>query len=157
LQDYGRFHAQWRRVNPTPGWQNAAERWEDNPERMREVWQTPNTTGAANYIILDAEGRGHYVGCHLDIDCFSRQANDWYGEGDDMIFVDGAPWPGIHGTGTEITSTRLLKQGTTRLSWDHTLSGNRVGHWRGDSRTAITLRPIFLRGRSCTLNTAMPI
>ena len=41
------------------------------------------------------------MGCHLDIDCFSRQANDWYGEGDDMIFVDGEPWPGMHGTGTE--------------------------------------------------------
>jgi hypothetical protein len=101
LADYGRFHAQWRRVNPTPGWQDPSERWENNHDRMREVWRTPNTTGDANYVILEAQGRGHYVGCHLDIDCFSRQANDWYGEGDDMIFVDGAPWPGIHGTGTE--------------------------------------------------------
>jgi hypothetical protein len=101
LADYGRFHAQWRRVNPTPGWQDPAERWENNHERMHEVWRTPNTTGDANYVILDAAGRGHYVGCHLDIDCFSRQSNDWYGEGDDMIFVDGAAWPGIHGTGTE--------------------------------------------------------
>lgn len=101
LADYGRFHAQWRRVNPTPGWQDPGERWEDNRDRMREVWRTPNTTGDGNYVILEAEGRGHYVGCHLDIDCFSRQSNDWYGEGDDMIFVDGEPWPGIHGTGTE--------------------------------------------------------
>lgn len=101
MADYGRFHAQWRRVNPTPGWQDPAVRWEDNPDRMRDAWQTPNTTGAANYVILEAEGRGHYVGCHLDIDCFSRQANDWYGEGDDMIFVDGEAWPAIHGTGTE--------------------------------------------------------
>jgi len=101
LADYGRFHAQWRRVNPTPGWQDPSERWEDNRDRMREVWRTPNTTGDGNYVILEAEGRGHYVGCHLDIDCFSRQSNDWYGEGDDMIFVDGEPWPGIHGTGTE--------------------------------------------------------
>ena len=28
--------------------------------------------------------------------------NDWYGEGDDMIFIDGEPWPPrLHGTGTE--------------------------------------------------------
>ncbi len=100
LADFGRFHAQWRRVNPTPGWADPAVRWEDHPEKMKEAWLTPNK-GENNYIILDAEGQGHYVGCHLDIDCFSRQPNDWYGEGDDMIFVDGAPWPGIHGTGTE--------------------------------------------------------
>ncbi|MBL8153923.1 MAG: DUF2961 domain-containing protein [Anaerolineae bacterium] len=101
LDDYGRFHTQWRRVNPTPGWADPAVRWEDGHDKMFETWRVPNTTGDANYLILDAEGRGHYVGCHLDIDCFSRQANDWYGEGDDMIFIDGAPWPGLHGTGTE--------------------------------------------------------
>jgi hypothetical protein len=101
MADYGRFHAQWRRVNPTPGWADPAVRWEDNAEAMRAAWRRPNVTGDENYVILDAEGRGHYVGCHLDIDCFSRQANDWYGEGDDMIFVDGEAWPGLHGTGTE--------------------------------------------------------
>jgi len=100
MADYGRFHAQWRRVNPTPGWADPAVRWEDDHDKMWEAWSQPNY-GENNYVILEASGRGHYVGCHLDIDCFSRQANDWYGEGDDMIFIDGAPWPGIHGTGTE--------------------------------------------------------
>jgi hypothetical protein len=61
-----------------------------------------NTNGADNYVILEAEGRGKYVGCNLNIDVFDRQANDWYGEGDDMIFIDGEPWPPcLHGTGTE--------------------------------------------------------
>ena len=42
------------------------------------------------------------MGCNLNIDVFERQVNDWYGEGDDMIFVDGEPWPPrLHGTGTE--------------------------------------------------------
>ncbi len=45
-------------------------------------------------------GRGHYVGCNLNIDCFERQQNDWYGEGDDMIFIDGE-LPTLRGTGTE--------------------------------------------------------
>jgi hypothetical protein len=101
MADYGRFHAQWRRVNPTPGWADPAIRWEDNHEAMRAAWKTPNLTGENNYVILEAAGRGHYVGCHLDIDCFSRQANDWYGEGDDMIFIDGEPLPSLSGTGTE--------------------------------------------------------
>jgi len=101
LDDYGRFHAQWRRANPTPGWADPAVRWEDQPDRMWEAWERPNLDGADNYLILEAEGQGHYVGCHVDIDCFSRQANDWYGEGDDMIFIDGEPLPGLLGTGTE--------------------------------------------------------
>ncbi len=101
LDDHGRFHAQWRRVNPTSGWADPAVRWQDDAEAMRKAWATPNTTGADNYVIFEAAGAGHYVGCHIDVDIFSRQANDWYGEGDDMIFVDGQPWPGIHGTGTE--------------------------------------------------------
>ena len=36
---------------------------------------------------------GHYVGCNLNIDCFQRLKNDWYGEGDDMIFIDGDTKP----------------------------------------------------------------
>lgn len=101
LDDYGRFHAQWRRANPTPGWADPAVRWEDQPERMWQAWERPNLDGADNYLILEAAGQGHYVGCHVDIDCFSRQANDWYGEGDDMIFIDGEPLPSLLGTGTE--------------------------------------------------------
>ncbi|MFN8379000.1 MAG: glycoside hydrolase family 172 protein [Anaerolineae bacterium] len=101
LDEYGRFHAQWRRVNPAQGWADPSVRWADNEPAMRQAWAVPNTTGDENIVILEATGAGHYVGCHVDIDIFSRQANDWYGEGDDMIFVDGEPWPAIHGTGTE--------------------------------------------------------
>lgn len=101
MSGYGRFHAQWRRVNPTPGWADPSVRWEDHPERMREAWKMPNLDGANNYVILEARGAGHYVGCHVDIDVFSRQANDWYGEGDDMIYIDDEPTPRLYGTGTE--------------------------------------------------------
>ena len=39
------------------------------------------------------------VGLHLQI---NNIAGGWYGEGDDMVFVDGESWPpSIHGTGTE--------------------------------------------------------
>ena len=94
-----RFHAQWRRENPTEGW--LTERL--NNDNLWDIWsRRPNTTGDDNYIILEAEGDGIYVGCNLNVDVFERQPNDWYGEGDDMIFVDGEPWPpALHGTGTE--------------------------------------------------------
>lgn len=62
-----------------------------------------NLTGNDNYVILNAEGEGHYCGCNLNI--FNKNTDalyDWIGEGDDMIFVDGEPFPPkIHGTGME--------------------------------------------------------
>jgi len=63
-----------------------------------------NLTGKENYVILEAEGRGHYVGCVLSVNNFNayHQNYTWFGEGDDMIFIDGEQWPpSLHGTGTE--------------------------------------------------------
>jgi hypothetical protein len=97
----GYFHAQWRRQNPTDGWGDDSRRFGEHPDYQAEVWSTPNLTGEGNYVILEARGRGHYVGCNLNIDCFQRGKNDWYGEGDDMIFIDGDTSPTLYGTGTE--------------------------------------------------------
>ncbi len=80
----GTFHAQWRRENPCTAVQ---------------LPNGQNVDGKENYIVLEAEGHGHYVGCHLNIDALLP---GWWGEGDDMFFVDGEGWPpAIHGTGTE--------------------------------------------------------
>ncbi len=51
-----------------------------------------------NYLILDAVGRGHYVGCNLSV---LQRSMGWWGEGDDMIYVDGEEFPSLHGTGSE--------------------------------------------------------
>ncbi|MBN1272701.1 MAG: DUF2961 domain-containing protein [Candidatus Aminicenantes bacterium] len=51
-----------------------------------------------NYLILDAKGQGHYVGCVLSI---LQRSMGWWGEGDDMIFIDGETFPSLHGTGSE--------------------------------------------------------
>lgn len=100
--NYGRFHAQWRRQNPTAGWGDDSRLFKEDRAYLKEVSSAPNLDWAGNYVVLDAEGRGHYVGCHLDVDCFARQKNDWWGEGDDMIVIDGEPWPPrLHGTGSE--------------------------------------------------------
>ena len=97
LGDAAYFHAQWRRENPTDGWGRTGKPLA--PEETAEAWRTPNLDGAGNYVILEAEGRGHYVGCNVNIDVFERQQNDWYGEGDDMIWIDGEL--ALRGTGTE--------------------------------------------------------
>jgi hypothetical protein len=51
-----------------------------------------------NYLLFEAEGRGHYVGCNLSV---LQRAMGWWGEGDDMVFVDGETMPSLHGTGSE--------------------------------------------------------
>jgi len=89
----GRFHAQWRR--------ELVRRDEGAKEGPNAggIVQRLNTSGAANFGILDVKGKGHYVGCCLHID---TNEPGWWGEGDDMFFVDGRKWPpDLHGTGTE--------------------------------------------------------
>jgi hypothetical protein len=89
--DVGRFHAQWRRENPTS---SVTEEHKNNPQ-----WNGVNLDGAHNYVILDAEGQGHLVGVFLNVD---NVAGGWYGEGDDMVFIDDDTWPpSLHGTGSE--------------------------------------------------------
>ncbi|MEE8580236.1 MAG: glycoside hydrolase family 172 protein [Myxococcota bacterium] len=111
--DLARFHACWKRTRTTAGtaarqgytrkdYRYDASRTAGAGLGIGGPWSEANLTGEENYVILDVEGRGHYVGCNLNVDVFERQLNDWYGEGDDMIFVDGEPWPPrLHGTGTE--------------------------------------------------------
>jgi hypothetical protein len=70
--DVGRFHAQYRQAFPCPP--------------------------GENYTFLEAEGRGHYVGVNLSI---HNRADGWWGEGDDMIYVDGGDEPEFKGTGSE--------------------------------------------------------
>jgi hypothetical protein len=51
-----------------------------------------------NYAFLDTKGSGHYVGTVLSV---VLTQISWFGEGDDLFFVDGAKQPQILGTGTE--------------------------------------------------------
>ncbi len=99
VEDQCYFHVQWNREPDTRGWAH-----EERIPMSTNVMHDPryyNKTGEDNYVILKAEGNGIFCGAHLDIDCFQRNRNDWFGEGDDMIFIDGEKFPSIHGTGTE--------------------------------------------------------
>lgn len=88
----GRFHAWWNReiTEPVTGDENE---WNQLGPEVK------NTTGDDNYLFADIKGRGHFVGVNYYVD---NPGPMWYGEGDDMWFIDGEPWPGsLHGTGTE--------------------------------------------------------
>jgi hypothetical protein len=59
--------------------------------------ECPEKTGR-DYLILDAEGQGHYVGTVMSI---RSRSPFWFGEGDVRVYVDGDKKPTIQGTGTE--------------------------------------------------------
>ncbi|HON05097.1 MAG TPA: DUF2961 domain-containing protein [bacterium] len=91
----GYFHAEFRRTNPFGGW--GPEIIVNTPEanvvnKEKNAWNN-------NYVILETKGRGHYIGCNISVANFQ---GTWWGEGDDMIWVDGYKWPpDLHGTGSE--------------------------------------------------------
>ncbi len=93
--DVGYFHAEFRRENPFGGWGHEVR--VNTPEanianKGKEAWDN-------NYVILETKGRGHYIGCNISVSNFQ---GTWWGEGDDMIWVDGYKWPPeLHGTGSE--------------------------------------------------------
>ena len=60
--------------------------------------QGQNPKGDRNYLIADIKGKGHFVGVNYYVHSPTPM---WYGEGDDMIFIDGDDKPTLHGTGTE--------------------------------------------------------
>jgi hypothetical protein len=72
-QDVAYFHAFWR----------------------REIKTDPDL----NYTILEAAGRGHFIGCNMSMQ--SYRGNLWFLEGDEMVYVDGETFPSVYGTGTE--------------------------------------------------------
>lgn len=97
------FHASWRRENPCSGWSGIGSFWGSASwaERMATP-QGKNLTGEDNYLVLKAKGEGHFIGVNFSID---HQSKGWWGEGDDMFFIDrdeNFAWPpDLHGTGSE--------------------------------------------------------
>ena len=51
-----------------------------------------------NYAFLDTHATGHYVGTVMSV---VLTQISWFGEGDDLFYVDGAKQPQLYGTGTE--------------------------------------------------------
>ena len=87
------FHAQYRQATPAKGWTN---QWESNGDPA--VDGKKNLDGADNYVWMEATGRGHFVGVTMSV---LQNQDSWWGEGDDMFFIDGEKLPSINGTGSE--------------------------------------------------------
>ncbi len=91
-ENLGRFHAWWNHelTEAAPGGENE---WGVLGEPGK------NTTGRDNYLFMQTTGAGQFIGVNYYVNCPSPM---WYGEGDDMFFIDGGQWPTpLHGTGSE--------------------------------------------------------
>jgi hypothetical protein len=91
--DVARFHAQYRQAAPCRGWTND---WTNNGSPG--INDRKNLDGADNYVFMEAKGKGHFVGVTQAV---LQNQTGWFGEGDDMIFIDGDKLPTINGTGSE--------------------------------------------------------
>jgi hypothetical protein len=94
-KDSPRFHALWNRSLTKPNGEIDAE----NDRNVLGTMEKGKPSSKSNYVFADIKGEGHLVGLQYFIDSPTPL---WYGEGDDMIFIDGESWPPrLHGTGTE--------------------------------------------------------
>jgi hypothetical protein len=86
------FHSRWTRSNPCGGW--GPDLQTNSPET-----NVVHLSDEGNFVVLETTGAGHYVGCNLSV---HHRQGSWWGEGDDMIFIDDDTWPpSLHGTGVE--------------------------------------------------------
>jgi hypothetical protein len=78
------------------------------------------------YAFLDIKGTGHYVGTVLNV---IQSQVGWFGEGDDLVYVDGAAHPQIVGTGTEdyVNEAWGLRVGGGLWSGTPVAEGEQVG------------------------------
>jgi hypothetical protein len=90
-KELGRFHA-WYNHELTGALPEGETEWGLTGE------QKANEDGKNNYIFVDTKGKGHFVGINYYVHSPSPM---WYGEGDDMWFIDGEIMPSMIGTGTE--------------------------------------------------------
>ncbi len=92
-----------------------------------------NPTGPEDFVLLDTQGHGQYVGTVLS----DHMAEiGWFGEGDDRFYVDGEEYPSLSGTGTEdyfCDAWGFRKFDTPYFGvslWDGYFAGDRVTAYR---------------------------
>ncbi|MCX8052976.1 MAG: DUF2961 domain-containing protein [Armatimonadetes bacterium] len=79
-------------------WQKLPKLSEDEAYFHAQYRQEFPCVKGRDYLILEAEGKGHYVGCNLSV---RQREPGWWGEGDDRFYIDGETVPSIQGTGSE--------------------------------------------------------
>lgn len=83
------FYVDWQRLRALP---------KDTAYFHAKYRQEYPCKSGENYLILDATGKGQFVGCNLSV---RTNEPGWWGEGDDFFYIDGEAEPSLRGTGSE--------------------------------------------------------
>lgn len=82
------YYLDWRKYDTFP----------ENAAYFHAVYRQQFPAEPGHYTILEASGKGHYVGTVYS----AHQVElGWFGEGDDFFYIDGEETPSLRGTGTE--------------------------------------------------------
>ena len=122
------FHAQYRQASPNHGW---SADWKNNGDPR--VDKKTNLTGEDNYVWMEASGRGQFAGVTMSV---LQNQDYWWGEGDDMFFVDGEKTPSINGTGSEDYFLGAWDFGTKSFSYP-LMGAKIVGEERAGAHTSV--------------------
>lgn len=79
-------------------WVKKDEVDEDTPYFYAQYRQEYPVEHGKDYVLLETQGKGHYVGTVLSV---RTRSPAWFGEGDEKIYIDGEAKASIWGTGTE--------------------------------------------------------
>jgi len=86
-QNAMRFHAFYK-----------AREFPENEKRENIFTLTTPVDPKNNWVALEEQGKGKYIGCAIFV---KSVGTVWWGEGDEMTYIDGSAKPQIQGTGTE--------------------------------------------------------
>ncbi len=119
--------------------------------RYRQEYPARN---GKDYLVLEAEGMGSYVGTVLAV---RTRSPAWFGEGDEKIYIDGEEKPSIRGTGTEdyfLSAWGLKKNSTPYFGVPYLNQHSRiVGQMTCSYRWHIHDPIVFSRGIRVTFET----
>jgi len=105
----------------------------DTPYFYAQYRQEYPVREGEDYVLLETEGKGHYVGTVLGA---RMRSPAWFGEGDEKIYIDGETRASIWGTGTEdyfLSAWGLEKAATPGFGtpfFDDRTIGGRVASYR---------------------------
>jgi len=110
------YHVDWQQHRSLP----------EDAAYFHAYYRQERPAANGNYAFLNIQGAGHYVGTVLNV---IQSQVGWFGEGDDLFYVDGAAHPQILGTGTEdyVNEAWGLRVATGLWSGTPVAEGEQVG------------------------------
>src|SRR5262249_11106559 len=122
------FHAQYRQASPNQGWSTD---WKNNGDP--KVNDKTNCGGGGRFVWMEANVRRGFAGVTMSV---LQNQDYWWGDGDDMFFVDGEKTPSNNGTGSEDYFLGAWDFGTRSFAYP-LMGAHIVGEERAGAHTSV--------------------